>query len=726
MVMRTAISKTTRNACWLLVIAIAVACTLVFAGQAMADANAAPIVVSLGDSYSSGEGVEAFIDEGDYSSEDFLAHRSENAWPGMLTVNGSGMVRNQNWFFVAASGAQTCDVMPGICDETDQEHRDAHNPQTITWDRGNNKDSKTLDYQIDVFKNRSLRGMVDYVTITMGGNDVGFVNVLSEACLDDVPFLSIGHSLPKAILDAIKEFDGGTNGRRSTRECLRMVYTCIEDEAGPQATILVAGYPHLFAYEGELAVLSPEEDDIQNKYNRWSGAAGVDAEEARLINRAVDYFDAGIRETVLGMSSDNIVFVDVRPYFNGHEAEYINPMWNYPQDYDLSDNGASSYSVHPNLEGQKAYARAVQETINYLEDSKRGVPTAEIDIPSELNMALVFDVSGSMGDWSAASGVTKLESAERQSMDFVSSVSGSQGGPGGVSVRVGVSTFSDYAVRVCGLSNDPDVINGSIDGLQTYNMTNIYAGLDEGISQLAGEDGEKLIVLLSDGLSNEGGSNEDIIQLAREAGQLGIRVYTIGFGSSGDLDEDLLREIASVTGGAYAHEDSSDISAATVGLFAQMMSAQLQATSQVLMDTTGAVAQGGTSQVGSFDVTQNGTVTAYLYWPGSVLDLQLTDPNGVVVDEGYAGCTIDTTSIPTRVTVENARQGTWGVAVYGRETSMAEEPFYVAASFNETEVPVIPAGSGAATDNGTVLLFLLAAVGIASVTLVVALSKRRG
>lgn len=652
-----------------------------------------PVVVSMGDSYSSGEGVEPFYgqeSDNKYWNEDWLAHRSQKAWSGQLVVQGTTLsdIKDNGWYFVASSGAECRHI-------TSEEQNKPWSRDLLT--SGEHK----LEAQSNIFLRYDLQGQVDYVTLTIGGNDLGFADIVTAAFVD-FKYVRVG-GLRGKLRDSLTKFKGMLEDGSYLN-----VYNHVLDEAGDQAVLIVAGYPRIL----------PE---------RGIGRVWCSVEEAALIRAACDAFDSEICKLIESTSNPRIVFVDVRPEFNGHEAAYINDAHLGPLSQELNLlTVASAYSMHPNALGQEAYARAVQRTIDRLEAEKENVPIPEVEVPSELNMALVFDVSGSMGDWSAASGVTKLESAKRQSMDFVSSVSGSQGGPGGVSVRVGVSTFSDYAVRVCGLSNDPDVINGSIDGLQTYNMTNIYAGLDEGISQLAGEDGEKLIVLLSDGLSNEGGSNEDIIQLAREAGQLGIRVYTIGFGSSGDLDEDLLREIADITGGAYAHEDSSDISAATVGLFAQMMSAQLQATSQVLMDTTGAVAQGGTSQVGSFDVTQNGTVTAYLYWPGSVLDLQLTDPNGVVVDEGYAGCTIDTTSIPTRVTVENARQGTWGVAVYGRETSMAEEPFYVAASFNETEAPVIPTGSGAATDNGTALLFLLAAVGIASVTLVVAMSKRRG
>ena len=346
---------------------------------------------------------------------------------------------------------------------------------------------------------------------------------------------------------------------------------------------------------------------------------------------------------------------------------------------------------------------------------------------TDASMMLVFDVSGSMDDYSAMGGMTKLDSAKRQSVDFVNSV-GRQDGPGGVSVRVGIASFSSSALVDCPLSTDATAITGSIQALQASGNTNIYEGLRTGVNELMGQSGAKLMVFLSDGLSNTGGSEEDILAVAREAQADGIKIYTIGFGASGDLDEALLREIASITGGSYSHEDSSDISSAAVGLFATMMGAQLESTSQVLIESTSTVQQGGTVDVGTFEVEQNGTMTAYLYWPGSVLDLRLTDPDGVSVGEGYGGYAIDTTTIPTSVTVTNAKKGTWHMSVFGREVSMAAEPFYAVAALSDIQQEVIApiaSGGGGAANDGSGIMFLFFAVAAASLVGVYALSVRR-
>lgn len=81
------------------------------------------IVVSLGDSYSSGEGIEPFYGQSKSEEEkiydrDWLAHRSERGWPTMLKVPGySGTTANYRvntpndeyfqWYFAASSGAVT-------------------------------------------------------------------------------------------------------------------------------------------------------------------------------------------------------------------------------------------------------------------------------------------------------------------------------------------------------------------------------------------------------------------------------------------------------------------------------------------------------------------------------------------------------------------------------------------------------------------------------------------
>ena len=733
--MRTIVTSKCRLAVLLVICAACfIAGSVIAADKAFADNNGRPVVVSMGDSYSSGEGTEPFIDQNREDkglSRDWLAHRSEKAWPGLLEVDGklcSGP--DVDWYFVAASGAKTNNILGTTDKETGdkkgkQKKKYSYSPSPFSHYEG----ESNLPCQLDVF-DKMPEGAVDYVTLTMGGNDVNFQWIVTVANENDTEYLVDGN-LENELMNAVMTFD------EHTQDDLVAVYELVANRAGKQAQVIVADYPHLFPKEGRGI-------DAGSALKSWAATTfkgvGVSEEDSRLISEAVDVFDEGISEAVDTANKtvgNRISFVDVRPEFNGNEEKYINPVYIYLKEQDLDHSQENSnddsvhpsaYSVHPNEEGQKAYARAVQKAIESLEKkavSQRAKPA--VDIRSNIAMSLVFDVSGSMDDASALSGMTKLESAKKQSEDFVSSIQG-RGGPGGVSIKVGVTSFANYAQLACGLSNNPDDVNESIENLKANGRTNMYAGLEEGLAQLDTDDNAKLLVLLSDGISNEGRSRSDILDLARQAASNGIQICTIGFGSSNDLDEALLKEIAEITGGEYSHEDSSDLKSAAVGLYAAMMKSGLGSSFDILMSETGSVGQGQTVSVSTFDVTKNGTIQAYLYWPGSTLQLQLTDPSGTVLSSGYAGYSIDDTSIPTSITITNAEIGTWKAEVYGQEVSMADEPFYAVAAFEEVPATtsVGNAGSGTASNNAEGLLFFLIAAAIACIVGVYAFTKRKG
>ena len=682
-------------------------CLSLLLGERSAEAlnGATPLIVALGDSYSSGEGTEPFFGQNGsnkYEDPDWLAHRSEKAWSGKLKVEGQGVKKDESWIFRASSGAETKHVT------TDAQHKDwKHTDRSLSVVGWSTSGGKDLDPQLkpaDDGERAALEASLekaDYVTMSIGGNDLGFAGII-EAC-----FWNAGKVQGGGVEEKLKT--GIEKYRSTTKDDLVSTYKAVLSKTGGDTTLLVVGYPHL-------------SDGVRFMIN---------ADEARAINDAVDTFASETEALVRQSGLSNTEFVDVRGYFAGHENSYINDITLGAQAQELDDSAvSSSYSMHPNASGQEAYARAVQARIDELEHRASQTTHPAASVGSDVSMAIVMDVSGSMDDASALGGMSKLSSAKRQCSDFVSKSVRATGDAsnGGMSVKVGLATFSSTSSVVCGLTNSVDDLTDAIDGLETIGRTNIYAGLDEGIKLLEGQDGPKVMVFLSDGLSNEGPDYDQIIELANKAKDEDIKVYTIGFGPSYELDEDLLSTIATITGGTYEHEDSSDIESAAVGLFATMMNAQLSATSTILANGTGTVQQDGTSEVGTFEVTGTGTVQAYLYWPGSVLDLQLTDPDGTLVGEGYPGLTIDTSQIPTSVTIQHAKLGLWKMAVYGREVSMTNEPYYAVAAFDEAaepeaEAPV--AGGGGVVNDGSGLMFLLLAVAAGCILGVYALSVRR-
>ncbi len=326
------------------------------------------IVVSMGDSFSSGEGIEPFYDqnlpvEQKVESQDWLAHRSEKSWGGQLTLPGvEGTMadhKGTHWFFTAVSGAETKHITKeGQSKEVD-----------LLENSVRYKGKIDLKQQLTVFEEMGAK-KADYVTLTLGGNDAKFTEVVKKAVVSTA-YLDIS-GLVNQLQTALDDFDkpGGI------RSDLKQVYKEIENAAGSQAQIIVAGYPQL---------LSPIGTNSQI----------ITAYEAGLLNSAVSELNKKISDLVLECKNEemSIHFVSVEEEFEGHGAyslkPYINGVILGSQSQELKDftlglfslvsqpqsleekleniQPASAYSFHPNEEGAKAYARCVQAKIDELE-----------------------------------------------------------------------------------------------------------------------------------------------------------------------------------------------------------------------------------------------------------------------------------------------------------------------------------------------------------------------
>lgn len=333
--------------------------------------------------------------------------------------------------------------------------------------------------------------------------------------------------------------------------------------------------------------------------------------------------------------------------------------------------------------------------------------------------SLVFDVSSSMEE--ASAGQSKLEAA-KDAGQTVLDVLANYSGPGSTT---GLATFSGSSESVVEPSEDTSAVRSAISGLYTQSNTDMLAGINVGTSQLAGSSADdKAIFYLSDGMDTAGNSWESIVQAAEEAANQGIAIYTIGFGDQGSLDETLLQEIASVTGGEYRWADPG-VAMALVAQFTKSQVVRSGATP--LFETTGAIAEGETQDVGVATVPdQYGDLQVVLAWPGSDMDVKLTDPAGTQVEDGYPGFVLTKTERTAQVTVEGAPSGDWALSVHGVETSMPEEPFYALASFREsTGTPPASGGGTPASDGSELWLLILALVGVGGIA-AVTLGRKTG
>lgn len=380
------------------------------------------VVVSLGDSYSSGEGIPEFYGQNQSLSTtvrnyDWLAHRSKKSWGSLLEIpgvnnkmgnyleqitdfngneDGSNLIKNGTsackWYFVASSGAETKHFK--------------NEPQNKSYDKivGSGfsmmyhvAGSKDLPPQLNIFD--KITDTVDYVTLTVGGNDVKFADVITS-CVTGSSYLGfnlVGKYLDDLIDDIWKDIE-------NTKSNIKEVYRAIHQKA-PNATIIVAGYPELLNKDGKGFTISKE--------------------EATTVNNNVIKFNKIIKDLIAECKSEmDIEYVDVASEFNlngGHQAysdnAWINPVWLNKKSQDLEDSGVgSAYSVHPNEEGAKAYARCVNQKIEEVESRRRiypgtlsgkickasdrntPIPNARITVSN--NSRTVHDVSSSSGNYS--------------------------------------------------------------------------------------------------------------------------------------------------------------------------------------------------------------------------------------------------------------------------------------------------------------------------------------
>lgn len=233
----------------------------------MAPAPVAPEYVALGDSYASGAGA------GSYAGGS--CRRSSNAYPALRGKDFP------SFKFVACSGATT----------------------------------KSLKNQF-----KALTPATTLVTITVGGNDLGFVDVMTTCTLQG----------DKACVSRVAKAVRFTHDQLPAR--LDTTYATIK-AAAPNAELVVLGYPRLFTPNDRCRTMSrPKRQALNDAADQLSGVMGAAAARA------------GAR------------YVDVREAFAGHGVcsgePWINALVSPTED-----------SYHPNRAGQAAYFRALTSAV---------------------------------------------------------------------------------------------------------------------------------------------------------------------------------------------------------------------------------------------------------------------------------------------------------------------------------------------------------------------------
>lgn len=243
---------------------LAYAVTLVLGCLLAAPADAADRYVALGDSYSSGLGAGGYVDRG--------CRRSTLAYPAVVARERPGT----ELIFAACAGARSGDVL-----------------------------ARQLP---------ALTPGTTIVTVTAGGNDAGFSEILTEC------------AKPAWISDCAGRVRRAQAFLRSSLPArLDRLYARIRALA-PRALAIVLGYPRLFV---------GRDCDLLTWFDRSDQA---------LLNATADLLATTIGERA---RARGMVFVDAIPAFAGHAVCDREPWLN-----GLSSPLAESY--HPNALGQQA------------------------------------------------------------------------------------------------------------------------------------------------------------------------------------------------------------------------------------------------------------------------------------------------------------------------------------------------------------------------------------
>jgi len=301
--------------------------------------------VALGDSFSAGEGIEPFFEPRNQ------CHRSQSAYPVYIEAPGlsgtsirdlarSGTFGAQ-WGFQACSGATT-DAVLSVGWHSDPLPQLALNRSRDTRNAN--------DLPVD--------GNTDLVTITIGGNDVNFADILQFCAFsnDCTTEKYQGKSLANAITDRLNAL-----GPK-----LETVYRQIRAQA-PHARILVAGYPQLFpasAAEQNCGKLAQRDYVTKNGNRLQHHSIGFSQTEQNFLRGQASRLNQTIADRV-ARAGVGATFVPVDGQFASHEICGNGGEWINAFTFSLSSRKANDQSFHPNAAGQRyGYAAAINAVVN--------------------------------------------------------------------------------------------------------------------------------------------------------------------------------------------------------------------------------------------------------------------------------------------------------------------------------------------------------------------------
>ena len=308
---------------------------------------------AMGDSYSSGEGTGDFLEGTDTSINQ--CHQSPHAYPALLDL--SQLIGSLT--FVACSGSVTDDIYNA-------------NHQLYTGSDGYLVPAQLCGTQgaTDCSPGGSppISPSTKVVTLTIGGNDTGFKQVLTSCVQADLVYFHMGGKCmndatltqqTQARMNALAGTAAATTPDGHTIHRLTDVLSAIH-QAAPYAHVYMAGYPVLFgkSFRGSCTVGNIVIMGLAGAPSGGILAPGtISKNDATYLNGLAKQLN-GIIKSAVKSSGKWATYVDPTTRFAGHGFCDSQVSWLNPLNTTVDPSGVPSYvnpfSFHPTVTGQQS------------------------------------------------------------------------------------------------------------------------------------------------------------------------------------------------------------------------------------------------------------------------------------------------------------------------------------------------------------------------------------
>jgi len=270
--------------------------------------------VALGDSYSSGEGLDPFEPGTDIPGTN-TCHRSSQAYPRLLAGDADLTLDLGTNGFAACSGAKTSAITLGTPDNNE----------------GAQMDKITADTEL--------------ITMTIGGNNMDFAGFASECFWNDCSGTAKNDAIANIVNDVIPQME----------YTLGTIRDRLINLGNSDARVVVIGYPQLVT---------------ANPYGNGeaTGCEWLDGtNEAAAIRDVTTHLNTAIKNEVdaIGYDFHFLSANGANSPFAGHELCRDSLVYGMPYFLNVTPEN-TVYSFHPNSLGQEAYATLVKD---YLSDN---------------------------------------------------------------------------------------------------------------------------------------------------------------------------------------------------------------------------------------------------------------------------------------------------------------------------------------------------------------------